>query len=427
MYRYGTQKPRNPDIYRCPGEPGEISLAVHLARMRSGYRKCVECPQRYPWPRNDDRISGEVSESADKDAPLVQDGVIQGVFHEEITSSFVNRFFTKLASGIWEQKLQQARQPTERTPKIVVAIDAQPFSPTIASLAGRALIRSGCIVLEQFRQTNPTLVFSVAELRADVGVYIFGQGNLVGWKLYHRSGKLLDGGLFADDAMAGDSAISRQSRAAGHTERCQADQAYAASFEKYLHGLRPLNVGIQSPTELVDIQLAKFMEKTPCRWTLLTNEVDDAEDHLRRAIREQQLDLALTIEPDSMGVRVYEDCGNRLSHSLLSSLLVERWAGIQSGVRCVVPTNELASYERRFAALNVLFYPAKPVELEVTRAMSRHHAHFGTCGTGRYWFDAGFICSDALLVLAQLLNLLSGHEQPLSHLARKRESDFTPL
>jgi len=161
------------DEFRCPGETGTISRAVHRARLAGFYPKCRGCPHRVDTTGFSDKLIerlAEVHVVSPGGAGFDADG-ITGAVPNELTPEV-----TRQAGAAFGLLLRE-QSPGPSWPTVLVAGDGRRLtSPLVAAVAG-GLRWSGCHVVDVGAATSGCLAFGMRQSRADGGVLVGNPGH----------------------------------------------------------------------------------------------------------------------------------------------------------------------------------------------------------------------------------------------------------
>ena len=290
--------------YRCPGQRGAVSEAVHNARLEADFPACRGCEHG----RKDRRPALEF-----------EAGNLRGRGGNVIDRAAVAGWARALAAGLSER--------CGGRPRVVVGYDGRPSSPDL--FAGlRALSDAGCELLDIGRSLRPVLDFAVRELTADAGVFVTGGTAANGWNGLDVVGPGAAAWSWpgtAADLMTGRS--DRPRRGGGRRTPVRPHSAYAAAFLSRTHDVRPLRVVCYTRGRLAGRLAETILGATACRAEVRAADESPLADRLRRRVGAEGLssggrfDAAFEVRADGRAAAVADETGTVLSEAAVAAVL----------------------------------------------------------------------------------------------------------
>ncbi len=440
--------------YVCPGETHAISRAVHLSRLAAFYPKCRECPHRQetgqlPQPQFEQDDSSQPRES--ERSLFTLEGV-RGVYLNELTRQKAGELSAAFASLLWESlplagrsdlRDANSKRPIRRSgPVVVVGFDERPSSPDIVTGVAAALRRMSCQVVDIGQTSMPCFRFAVAHMQAAGGILISGHGCEPSWTgldfvVKHGRPVSVSGRRVENrDDHTSTRAISledidhrcvqgavRPLRQGGSQRVFQASVPYLAGLLKRFHALRPLRIAIGCPVRFVRRTLDELFEKLPVtlNWIEIPqrrrdvlNENDADVRRVCEAVAAQEADFGLLIDDDGANVAVVDELGRLLAPGDLLCLLAEALPTEQADGAIVIDNAARDLLQPRIAAKKLRCWLGGWTQADLWQAMRQEAAICGGGATGRVWLRDATPACDAILTLAQLLQVLSRDDAPLS-------------
>lgn len=442
-----------PKLYICPDEVHPITRAIHLSRLAAFYPKCRTCPLRTDTGQLPLQTVQQVqtTERRVKRPTLLTVEGIRGTYLNEIGRKHAREIGEAVAGLLWREAplvaTSRENQLVGRArPTIVVAHDERPSSPDIVTGVVSSLRRMGCHVIDIGLATRPTFWFAVQHLAAPAGLLVTGAGgNLAttGFDLCGRGASpwsnLPDGPLSMVEAQLGKP-ISRATRQAGNVRLFNAMIPYEAGLWKHFHALRPLNVVVGTSSQLMAELLQRVFAKLPCQVRIQmlpvrsrnVHDPDDA-DVIRVAskIAIESFDFGLVIDDDCQRCGLLDDNGQLvpipqllqlvldsvLSHEPFTSIVMaEPHPDATSSTR--LNAVDLRRHQGLKDRSNLRVFPSGPTFADMHQEMTKREASVGLSGNQQIWLRDGAVTSDALLLLAKLLESASLTDAPFSSRCR---------
>ena len=400
--------------FQCPGEPGKISRAVHLARLADGYPACRQCQYR-------DDATG-LSERSRQKVPAAQtasglhdyvceDGMV-GNLHEGFDATLAGQF----AAG-FGLLLRDELGTTTRNPSVAVAGDGRPVTQRHFAEIVEKLRWAGCDVIELGSVPCPALLWATGELATDGGLYVgnpTGNAHRAGIRFVGSDGKPVTELATLKAICARIEAVpARPVRVSGIASRAEAMRPYEARFADFFHGLRPLRFLLHTTCRPAGICLERLLQETACKMVLRDSETAMPAEPLS----ESGGHFAAAVEDDGQRCRLWDERGEPVSFERLLLLLTRIIHGNEPAGQTIVvqdglpetPTLELQRY-------GLTVRSCGPLPSDVHAAMVSSMAPLGADQGGRIWYGEPNerVIADALGTLTLLLRKLSGGDRPLS-------------
>lgn len=438
-----------PKLYICPDEDHPITRAIHLSRLAAFYPKCRTCPLRTDTGQLPRQTVQQVqtTERRVKRPSLLTDEGIRGTYLNEIGRTVAREIGSAVAGLLWREAPLVATTRDDQLvgrakPTVVVAHDERPSSPDIVTGAFSSLRRMGCHVIDVGLATRPTFWFAVHHLSASAGLLVSGAGGDVsatGFDLCGRSGRPWSnspgGPLATIESQLGEP-ISRATRQAGNVRLFNAMVPYEAGLWKHFHALRPLDVVVGTSSDLMAELLEGVFAKLPCqlrveRLPLRARNVlnpDDA-DVIRVSSRVgfESADFGLIIDDDCQRCGLLDDNGQLVPVPQLLQLVLDAVLSHEPSATVVMAephpdattsTRLNAVDLRRHRGLqdrsNLRVFPCGPHFADMHQEMTKRDASIGLSGNEQIWLRDGTVTSDAVLLLAKLLQSASLSDAPFS-------------
>jgi len=378
--------------FQCPGESYTISRADHLARLAAYYPDCGGCPRRHETgtlsPRARERL--DQSHAAQRSA---------GVLHPEGVGGIAWNEFTPELTRAWARAFgltlrDHATQGDDAAgPRVLLASDGRQLSPEFVAAGAEGLRWAGCRVIDLGAATAPCLAVSVARLPADGGLLVANpRGALasVGLKFWSDGGRPLSAGRGLETiARRLEQGLDRPVRVAPAARRDSIAAEYFGHLQPSFHGLRPLNLWLETTCGPFTALVEQLLSPTACQLIVGRVAQDKTAAHLR-----------IQVDADGEGCRVFDEKGREATPAELVRLL---GASLRS---------EGADTREEVALPNEV--PSAMSREDFWQAMRDSRAPLGAGAEGRYWFAGDPPVPDALAVLAHLLAYLSESDAPFS-------------
>lgn len=444
--------------YTCPGELYSIPRSIHLARLAAYYPKCLDCQYRFDtghiFPtveknrrQTDRRVARE---------SFVTDESVRGIYLNELDRNRAILWGEALAAFLWNEQPMVARPPDDKSqivaesatettesalhgPSVIVGFDERPSSPEIVSGVVSGLRRMGCPVIDLGQTTLPILAFNTMEFDASAGLFVTGAGcdpSSTGFEFLSHGAN-----PFPHEALLGieqsvKSGVGRQSRQIGGYQPCQGQARYETSLARHFHALRPLRMIYGSSTRLLPRILDWLFASLPCEAThvaLPTRRRDlfDAHDvdlqRVATSVVEGRHHLGVVIDDDCRHLAFVTDRGRLVTPKEVARLVIEVAQREQHDAQFVVATSFLADAQRWLSGRDATVADGGESATSLVSKLVERDAVLAISGDGRIWFRHAYPACDAVLVLAQVLQVLSLSDAPFSEVITRINADVETM
>lgn len=189
--------------YRCPGDSGTISAAIHFARLKSGWHACTECIWNDDLPAQQlhptDAI--QVRQKAGQEIRRTAFGV-RGAYLNAIDRFRAAQLAAIFARHLVNSELQAVSENSaaKETPtavsarqEIAIGYDGRIGSPDIFAGVVSAVLQNGCDVVDVGRCTAASLLFAARSESGFAGCLLVtgagGQSGDVGIDVFASDGR----------------------------------------------------------------------------------------------------------------------------------------------------------------------------------------------------------------------------------------------
>ena len=405
-----TSVARTSLIYRCPGEPDEISEGVHLSRLSTFYHKCRNCEHRVDVARLAPSLQRQWEQliQPPEQPGLFQTDGFRGLYLNQLTRNEASQVAAAFVSTlrevveIWRTRHQV---PPSRWLKVVFGHDNRPSSPDLAIAAATALRQHGCELIDLGWSVRPQLDLVLRSTGADGAFFVTGHDSPNGWNGCDLVGP--DGIVWSRGGVL-DLVEQRFQQSCPRLERESAPQTHRdatsetlALVRSELHGLRPLIVAIECREPTLEKLIAASQPDWP--GTLLLN--------AQHAAGEPAADVAFRMGEDARQCEMFDEAAQLVSVRRilfgLGELLLTEHPHVD-----VVLSDEM--FERcgwtveRCGPGYLVFHRGGPSEEQMLRTMQSLNSSLGGDGQGRYWIrQAGQVRCEAWLTAAMILKSMS--------------------
>lgn len=411
------------DEFRCPGEPGAISRAVHRARLAGFYPKCRGCVHRTDLAGFSDKLAEQIAEvHAAAPSPTLLDGEgIGGTLLNELTPDAARRAGAAFGLLIREYG-EEGCWPT-----VLLAGDGRRLSAPLVAAAAAGLRWAGCNVVDVGAATSGCLAFALGQSKTDGAMLVGNPGRRShegGLRFWNRETPLGDAG----DATRTPSLdrlkslfhgrLDRPTRRFGSLDRVSFENDYLESLSAYYHGLRPLRVVLDTPCRPLVEYVERLSKSLECRF------FHDPGATASDVVVREKAHLGIEIDGDGERCRAIDEQGRAVADQRLLRL-VARHALLHRddppptnapGEPAIVVEEETsAATEHGLRGLGYRVVRAGRRRADMHRAMKRERARLGGGPSGRLWHGrSGHAAADALVTLSLLLVALSQCDCPFS-------------
>jgi phosphomannomutase len=323
--------------------------------------------------------------------------------------------------------------------KVIIGRDSRPSGAMLAHAVMAGLASTGCDPIDIGLAATPTTGLLVRQLSAAGGVEITASHNPADWngiKLFHREGRVLNGGegeqvkkLFETKRFTESrwDAIGKPSRHgdphAGHLTRILALVEAEAIRRRVYHIVLDSNHGVGG------ILGSRLLTALGCRVTALGGSPDGAFEHppepvpenllaLCRAVRERQAHVGFAQDPDGDRLAIVDETGRAVGEEYTVSLVVDHVLKKAAGPVVVNLSTTKAIDE--IAANRKVKVERTPVgEANVVEQMIKRRAVIGGEGNGGVIHPQIVYVRDSFVAMALVLEAMALNDSPVSHLVRR--------
>lgn len=417
--------------YVCPGESLPINRSVHLARLRSHYGKCKQCPHRHEaehfsadahqhleqWWAIEEKAPDELRDGLGSESP------------NEFPAHSGRIFSQTFAAMQWERKAgQQSQKQSQQTtsssntrPTIVMGHDFSEASLEMMRESVRGVREQGGRIIDVGGITAACMTFVLEHLHADAGIHAISRradGIGAGLDLYGPNAIPLSGeSLYEVQAHRDQAQHQRFSRSDGGLTPFPARKAYLGSLWKHFQGIRPFRIWANTTNQLVIDLLQELFEDLPgtliisqkqFHWT--PNQPTDPQQlrDMGNDLLEHECELGILLDSQGQSCLFLDAEGKQIPASELLSLLYQQIN--------TVPPNETANAPlvmlgEELQTEEMIWPPEKQDVVRhrqslreyFTRGMTTAKTSLGYDALNRYWFaDPTPIC-DGIVTLGKVL------------------------
>jgi phosphomannomutase len=416
--------------YVCPGESGEISRSIHLARMAASYFRCRSCPH---GPAE----NGTSAVGVSAPARLASNGLrrteqgFRGVSVNQLGRYEAVRWASSLARLLWDNGASESTTTVRRSPVIVIGYDGRPAAPEVMTGFMLGFERTSCRVIDIGLMTEPCLRFAVRRFDADAGVIITGSGcdpAWIGFDLCRKHGLPPEPELLVHWETLRQEPDSRPSRLPGSVSATSVIEEYEASLSSGFHALRPLRVvcGAASPLTLSRLEsvFARLpgrlkTAKLPTRRRNLSDPDDADVLALGKAVCEHAAHLGVVIDDDASACAFLDERGELVPLRNLHSRLIELSLAEQNGGKILLTEDVPNDLENAAVARG-----GQPLRVAHADRAARLLFERGLLALGddhRLWIGGEAPICDAIATLALVMQLLSRSDAEFSQVLRGSE------
>lgn len=440
------------DEFRCPGEPGVISRAVHLGRLASFYPACRDCPHRHDTGTLSARRVRRIVQTerrVDRERWRTPEG-LAGVALNEIDATRVRSFAA--AFGVY---LQRGWPSRDRHPEVALAHDGRWLAVELVPAASEGLRWAGCDVVELGAATAARLAHGALRIGAAGALLVgnpLGLPHTVGIKLWGPDVRPLsrDGQLDAVEQIERES-MNRPSRQFGGLSRRDFSREYLDALRPHYHALRPLRVVLDWSSILATRSLAELSAPVACEFipaelktphaagqhagaaTNIRRPPSPALPHrctsrndadwpvrqrwasLAAQVVAQRAHFGLWTDGDGEAIHLVDELGQSVSTERLLLAFVRDLPSPRSTVVALEEGAE-PQVEAALASQGLRVVRCRSTREATDAALRQHDANWGAGPSGRLWCAESPGAPDALRTLTLLLVLMSQSDRTLSEI-----------
>ncbi len=415
--------------YTCPGEPGDISRSIHLARLAASYAKCRVCPAR----REAGGLNIPESPAPNRDAALSlrSDELLRtatgfrGIYLNHLDRTAAITWAAALGALLWEDDdgvqgdaLRSLAAPMRHTaPTVVIGYDDRPAAPDILTGAALGLQRMSCQVIDIGMATEPCVAFAVHHLSADAGLYVTGSGcdpAWIGFDLRRRHGLPPETHFLQRWQEIGRQPSARPSRRGGSLRPFPMAALYEANLWKHFHALRPLHAVIGTTSQQMAARLERIFSRLagrmhavrlPVRRRDLNNANDVDVQQVGQAVREHRAHLGAVIDEDGLTCGFLNERGELVDALQVAALIIRHLLRDHGGGDVVLTPETWDNLAPAASA-----HGGQPLLASSDECAARLLAANGLLAVGgndRFWFGGDSPACDAVITLAVVMQALS--------------------
>lgn len=415
----------SPVIYRCPGDPAEISEAVHLSRLATFYHKCQQCEHRWEIERLAPAIQAQWAQLSASSDPirLFHSNGIRGRYLNQITRHEAARVAAVFAATLREVvdfwRSERKLAPAGSWLRVAFGHDSRPSSADLSIAAAEALRQHGCELWDLGMTVRPQLLGVLREENLDGAFLVTGHGSPTGWNGFDLIGP--DGVIWSQGGMLDvveqrfHQPCPRSGRDAAPAQGSDGVQPTVQRLQRMLHGTRaiPVEIRVQEPA-VVEV-LERSRSYWPGELTILPGGLASG--------AAPQAELAFEIGEDGIAVRVLDGPRREVSTTRVLHGLSELLLDEHPHVDVVLGTTlfqELQWTVQRCGPGYIVAHDGGGTEESMVRTMRSLCAPLAADGQGRYWIRHGSQTgSDALETIVMVLKSLSRSDRSLDHWGRE--------
>lgn len=405
--------------FRCPGEPGPISRAVHLARLAAFYPACRRCTHRADTADFSPKLAERLAEAHDalRSFAVFDDEGISGVLLNELTPEVARR--AAVAFGLLLR--QRHEEPT--WPTVVLAGDGRRASAPLLAAAARGLRFAGCHVLDMGQTTSGCLALALHGSAADGGLLV-GNPSPAPWRAalrFWQAGRPLSRGMGLQqlETIYGRN-LDRPTRQFGSLRRVALEADYLDSLAEYYHALRPLRVVLNTDCRPPLDYVRRLSRSLECHFFHHTS----GSGPLAERIGHHEAHFGVAIDGNGETCGVVDESGTPvpeehllrlIARHLITSQQEEKDPDNRSEPTIILENETSTQTEDALAQLAYRVVRTDHRRAEMHRAVEHEDALLGGGPSGRLWYRRlGHVSADALVTLSLLLVILSQSDRPFS-------------
>lgn len=418
--------------YQCPDEPGEISHAVHLARLAAGYGRCEQCPHR-GTDKSWDQPLGTVARTSTPSLQRMPAG-IRGVYLNQLGRQQAIPWAAALADMLWNEfppvffPAGQERNDIEPTscsaPLVVVGYDERPAAPDVLAGAVMGLTRMSCQVVEIGLSTEPCLRFAVQHLNADAGLLITGAGgdvSRIGLDVICRNGLPPETSFLDHWCEQQQASHSRRSRSASQPRACSPLADYETQLWRHFHALRPLHVVCGAVSQQVLTRLERILARLPGKLTTiklpirprnLSHPEDVDVQRVGQRVQQDGAQLGVVVDEDGAGCAFLDERGRLAPDLRWQRLVVDHLLQEEPTGKIVLGTSAWDELSPRVTANHGV--PLLVAEQDRAARLLAERALAAIGSDHRLWLRGETLVCDAITTLAVMMQVLSRSDAEFS-------------
>ncbi len=421
--------------YLCPGEELPINRAVHLARLRSYYKKCKACPHRLEAESFSVHAQKQLEEwwnQREEKGEHLQDG-----FGNQSPNEFTVQTGAALARTfaimLWKRQFEQAcRNGSDESPSVLppepAIVMGHDLSERSLEMMRESVLRvreQGCRIIDIGGVTPACMKFAVEYLKADGGIHVVSrQGNdfAVGIDLYDwQAVPLSSESLYEVQNHLRQSQTSRYSRNDGGLIPFPIRKVYLEHLKKLFQNSRPARIWLNTTNALVIDLLREIFQELPLQLVISPRPYQHQPGELldlkqlhtfQDQFFEEDCDLGLILDRQGQSCHFLDDNFREIPAADIISLLYEQIKGDDTShlnIPLVMFGEEVrAEAERWNSVPEERIRYRQSLREYFTRGMTTARTRLGYDAMNRYWFcDPSPVC-DGIITLGKVLQATSG-------------------
>lgn len=421
--------------YLCPGEELPINRAVHLARLRSCYKKCKACPHRLEAESFSVHTQKQLKDwwsRQEEKAEHLQDG-----FGNQSPNKFTVQTGAALARTyatiLWRRKFEHTcRNGNEEFqsisnlgPAIVMGHDLSERSLEMMRESVLRVREQGCQIIDIAGVTPACMKFAVEHLKADGGIHVVsrqGNGFGVGIDLYDwRAVPLSSESLYEVQAHLHQSQTTRYSRSDGGLIPYPIKKKYLESLGKHFQNIRPTRVWLNTTNALVIDSLQEIFQELPLQLVISPRQYrcEPGEmlnikqlHNFQNHFMEEDCDLGLILDRQGQSCHFLDSNFREIPASEMIRLFYEQIkrnsSSFSESTPLILLGEELRTEATRWNTVpEEAFRYRQSLREYFTRGMTTAKTALGYDAMNRYWFYESSPICDGIITLGKALQTIS--------------------
>jgi phosphomannomutase len=335
------------------------------------------------------------------------------------------------------EKIGTAFADLMKSGSIAVGIDCRLSSPALASAFIRGYVGAGGSVTDFGPTSSPLLYYAIIKGKYDGGVMVTASHlppETNGIKLCREQAIPLSGdvGLPALERLV--TAIATGSKpcqpAPGSYKKGDLMGSYIDMVAGFIHPRRPLTIAIDAGDGMAGPEIQRLFLSFPALTPVAINLEPDgrfphhganpfllsATNELEDVVRHSGADFGVAFDGDADRCIFVDQIGSRIPADLVTALIAQHYLLQEPGATFLY---DLRS--SRIVAETIIRLGGKAIRCRVGHAfikeqMHKENALFAGELSGHYYFRETGFCDNGIFAMAQMINLLSEKDRPLSKL-----------
>ncbi len=334
------------------------------------------------------------------------------------------------------EKIGAAFADLMRSGSIAVGRDCRPSSPALASAFIRGYVGSGGTVTDFGLTSSPLLYYSIIEGKFNGGAMITASHlppETNGIKLCREQAIPLSGdeGLPALERMVAEmdgSGRASDLPSSGSYRTGNLTGSYVDTVASFIHNPRPLTIAIDAGDGMAGPEIRQFFLKFPSLAPVAVNLdpdgnfphhganpfLDSATDELKGMVLNSGADFGVAFDGDADRCIFVDERGERIPSDLVTALIAQQYLAREPGATFLYDLRSSRVVAETVSRLGGRAIRCRVGHAFIKEQMRQENALFAGELSGHYYFrDMGF-CDNGIFAMAQMVNLLSVENQPLS-------------